>query len=264
MIQLMRFLTCCSFLIFLYSCNRGDDTLARTWIFQKAVYTEGATNFDVEAINPVQLSGASFLDLQEDGSYTSYFGTFDAGQWEENGDVLLLKPASASWMQVPFTIRKMRKGKLDLFYEPRQAIYTFRGYSNDVFTSSGDNPFSLQNNKWRLKPEQPESEAAISQRLRNHFRFFEVLFSWAHVTGQKTLNVNEQPGALRHYANGFELVHYSEQLPEWKACFYDTADVRKAYNQLYYLFYKEDLDWKDENRFVMFASAYRQMQQLLK
>ncbi len=250
--------------LFLSACNSRKEKLARTWLFQKAVFTEGRTDPIAEVVNPMNLGPSSFLNLQEDGSYTSYFGHYEQGSWQSKSDTLILNP-TGGWKIIPFQVRKNLNGKLELFYAPRQAIYTFNGYDHIEHASGLENPFSYSNNKWRQKPDHPESDREITERLKNHFRFYETYFAWADRLNASTIEVNNVPSPLKIYSNGFELTHYSIQPYEWQQCFYDTADVRKAYLKLYYLFYAEDLDWKEkEHRFKMFASAYRQLQQKLK
>ena len=248
----------------LVACENRQPSLSKVWLFRKAGFTEGQTDYNAEVINPMRLSSSSFINLEDDGKYTSYFGFYEQGTWDLKTDTLWLRP-SASPKLIPFIVREHDEEQLELFYEPRQAIYSFDGYENGQFESGLENPFSYSNNKWRLQPDAAESEMQITERLKNHFRFYETYFSWADKLDRTTINVNHVPSPLRLYGNGFELIHYSQQPEEWQRCFYDTADVRKAYNQLYYLFYREDIDWKEKDgRFKMFADAFRQLQQKLK
>jgi hypothetical protein len=252
------------FILFI-SCSQPQGKIDKAWIFQKAEYPDenAQTNYTAEVINPMKLSTESFLNLQADGKYTSFLGEFDQGEWELKDQKLILKPISG-WKLIPFDVQELKNGKLVLYYEPRAALYTFEGAEN-TFESGLDDPFSYSNNKWRMKPDRPESDAEILQRLKNHFRFYEKYFAWGHNSGQTVLNINGRASPFRFYGNGLQLVHYTNQPYEWKMLFYDTSDVKRAYLKVYDLFRRENFNWKESNdRFRMFESVFREMQKKIK
>src|ERR1700733_5403952 len=47
------------------------------------------------------------------------------------------------------------------------------------FSSTAENPFSKENNLWRIKAPAKETPEQLKERLRNHFKFWEVYFTWA-------------------------------------------------------------------------------------
>lgn len=242
------------------ACEEKQEPVNKAWIFQKVEFTEGETDYSVEAINPMNLDVSSFLDLQEGGKYTSYFGHFDQGEWELKHDTLLLKP-SGGWLIIPFKVQSNKNGKMQLFYNPRKAIYTFEGFENSVFNSGLENPFSYSNNKWRQKPETRESDEEIAARLKNHFRFYETYFRWGKSLDKERLLVNNFPGPLTIYGNALELIPSYRYSYSWQQCFYDTSDCNKAYEMLYYHMYSKEIKWPEtKNRFEWMISAFNQLQ----
>jgi hypothetical protein len=260
----MRFFLLFLFSILLYSCITRSERLDRAWLFTMAEYPDenAQTDYVADMINPMRLSQESFLNLQENGNYSSYLGSYEQGQWELKENRLILKP-SAGWKVIPFEVRSVNDGKMQLFYAPRAALYSFEGYDN-FFSRPSDDPFYYANNKWRIKAAHKESDREIKVRVRNHFRFFEKYLAWANGKNIMVSNISSIASPLRVYSNGFELVPYERQSYEWKELFYDTANTRTAYNTIYRLFREEKIEWKTkEPSFKMLELAFRQMQQMV-
>jgi len=75
------------------------------------------------------------------------------------------------------------------------------------------------------------------------------------------LDVRSTPSLLKMYGNGFQLQYYENLYPEWKNLFYDTADCRISYENVYYKMYQKNINWpKTKNRFERFVSAFQQLQ----
>jgi hypothetical protein len=248
-----------------FSCTLKKERLDRAWLFVRAEYPDenAGNDFVVDLVNPMDMSQESFLNLQEDGSYTSYFGSYEQGQWEIKENKLVLRPQSG-WKIIPFEVRSVDDGELQLYYRPRAAVYSFEGYENK-FSRPSDDPFYYRNNKWRIKAERPESDGEIKERLRNHFRFFEKYLAWAQGRNIRVGNISSIASPLRVYSNGFELVPFERQSYQWKELFYDTANARTAYDKIYRIFREEKIDWNTKvQSFKMLESAFQQMQQKLR
>jgi hypothetical protein len=204
-------------------------------------------------------SSASFLNLQPDGKFTSYFSAFDYGNWQLQDSTLLLINHTKG--RLFLEVKSLDDKHMVCINKSNQKVYPFKGFKN-LFNSDAESPFSLDNNRWRIKARHKESDAELSARLKNHFRWWEKYFSWGLNNKIKLLDIRSTASVLDMYANGFELQYYDNQFPEWKNTFYDTADCWRAYEMVYYLMYKKDIDWpKTENRFERFVSAFQQLQQ---
>jgi len=142
----------------------------------------------------------------------------------------------------------------------KRAVYRFSGLPND-FTATAQNPFSVENNQWRIKAKHKESDSELRARLKNHFSFWEKYFAWGLTGKIDYLDIRSTPSLLKMYGNGFQLEYYENLFPEWKNSFYDTADCRIAYEHLYYKMYEKNIKWPDtKNRFERFVAAFHQLQ----
>lgn len=249
--------------LLLSACESRRERMTRVWFFTVADFGDGGapTNYAADADNPMNLSPESFLNLQADGHYTSYFGRYDEGEWSLRENKVL-ELASGRGTRSSFDIEYAGRN-MKLYYAPRAARYTFQPYASAGDKEEG-NPFSHRNNYWRIKPAQKESDAQVRARLVNYFHYWELYFKWGEKSGLTTLTVNA-PGPLRLYGNGFELIPFEEEPYDWKNHFFDTADAHRAYDQLHGLVAKRLIQWPNtDNRFVMFASVFQQMQQQLR
>lgn len=240
-------------LLLLTGCLHRKSSLAKVWFF--TLYT-GNLNDSAYTLTP-----ASFLNLQKGGSYTSDFGTFEYGTWTRNKDTLHLSNGEHKTTDII----------IDYFSPPEMRIHadgmasaSFESQPSS-FTTSSENPFSKENNLWRVHATRKESDEEINKRLQNHLRFWELYFSWALNSGINSIDVRSTPTLIKIYGNGFALKPFTDLPPKWKSYFYDDADCRKANAMIKTVFDKHDIAWAHtDNKYKLFISAFQQLQQFLK
>jgi len=231
------------------SCN--PTSTARLWF-----YTHSLGNIDHNStLNPT-----SFLNLQKDGLYTKDFGTFEYGRWIKKNDQLWLTDSknTTSIMQIKYASAK----DLQLI-TGKNIIACFEAQPS--FSESNVDPFTLDNNKWRVRATHKESEQEIKERLRNHCKFWEAYFKWAMENEIEYVDVRSTPTPIKIYGNGFTLKDFAELPEAWRSYFYDIEDCKVANNLLYEIFQFKNISWPHtDNKYKMFLSAFQQMQQMLK
>ena len=143
------------------------------------------------------------------------------------------------------------------------SVYNFESQQGSS-SAPNQNPFSVVNNAWRIKAKKKESDSEIKYRLLNHFKFWEVYFTWALNNQIESIDVRSMPTPIKIYGNGFTLKPF-ETLPDaWKSYFFDEEDCRKANEKINFLFQHENIAWAHtDNKYKMFISAFQQMQQKL-
>jgi hypothetical protein len=239
-------------------CSRRK-VLSKVWF-----YTYDGSTDKTEAADLV-LTPVDFVNLQPDGEYTAHFGRFEVGKWELDGKYIVLKSTdkSSDKKVTHLKLEHIDKNEIILDIQPENryiSSYHFEG--TETGATNTVNPFSKENNLWRIKATHKESDQEITARLKNHFRYWEKYFEWGIKEDKKTLDVRSLPGPLKMYGNGFELVPLEDWAPEWKSNFYDIEDCRIAYNKLHYFFTYERIAWaKTDHKFKMFVSAFQQLQQ---
>jgi hypothetical protein len=252
-----------SVMILLVSCQTSSNekgTIEKVWLFSEVNFKEKESGQKKAKPEPYHLilSPESFIDLQKDGTYTSFLGRMDKGKWKVKDDKLILYNALHD---IVFDIVSAKNGLLKLYYPARNAEYIFEGFTNN-FTRPEDNPFSLVNNQWRFKAKHKESDEEIDARLKNHLLFHQKYFDWGAKEHEEGLYVNRTASPVDIYSNGFQLKQDGQLPYEWANLFYDKIDCRKAYERLYYVVALNKVDWpKSDNDFKKLASAFKQVQQ---
>ena len=251
----------CMALIFLSgSCTSKKNKLVNVWLYnEEPTADQIAEEKNYGSSAGATLTAANFIDLQSDGSYSSYLSSFEYGKWFFKDQKLILVNRSKKIRE--FVVNKVNEKEMICTDPMKDVVYRFTGSPNQ-FPSAGQNPFSPENNQWRSKAKHKESDAELRARLKNHFSFWEKYFAWGLENKISYLDVRSTPSILKMYGNGFELQYYEYLFPEWKNCFYDTTDSRLAYENLYYKMYEKNIKWPDtKNRFERFVSAFQQLQQ---
>jgi hypothetical protein len=244
--------------IVFFSCKTKDKpSFEKVWFYNDEFANEDV--FRYGASPEYGFSSASFMNLKPDGKFTSYLTAFDYGDWVLRDSTLILTNHNKG--KLVLDVKKLSVNQMLCVNKNSHKLYPFNGFPNAV-SSEAESPFSIRNNMWRVKANHKESNAEIQSRLKNHFKWWEKYFSWGLANKIQVLDVRSTASILNMYANGFELKYYDTQFPEWKNIFYDTTDCWKAYEMVYYLMYKKNINWpKTENRFESFVSAFKQLQQ---
>lgn len=258
----MRWIGLLLFVVIFISCNTGDKpSFEKVWIYDDDLSTKKQLEDVYRYGNTMEygFNAASFLNLGADGKFTSFFSAFDQGNWKLEDSTLVLTNHKKG--KLFLEVKKLDSKQMVCINKSNRKVYRFNGYNN-AFASDAESPFSIANNRWRIKASHKESDAELRSRLKNHFRWWEKYFSWGLNNKLKALDIRSTASVLNLYANGFELQYFDNQFPEWKNIFYDSANCWRAYEMVYYLLYKKDIDWpKTENRFEGFVSAFKQLQQ---
>ncbi len=241
-------------LIFLLITGSGcmllNDPLPHLWFY---TYSQGGESDSL--LNP-----ASFLELRKDGTYTRDFGRFDYGTWVYKDKVLHLNDrlgGTTNFNVFPVTSVSPKEMQLDL-----------GGGKAGFFESqplTAEDPFSGQNNQWRIPAGHKENEEQIKKRLYNHCQFWETYFTWALKNELSTIDVRSTPTAIKIYGNGFGLKPFEELPPRWKACFFDADDCRKANDMIQDIFQHSNIAWAHtDNKYKLFISAFQQLKRYLR
>jgi len=237
---------------FLAGCNPERPTIEKCWFY---IYeTEFKTH------NKSGLTAASFLCLQKDGSYTRDFGVFDFGSWTYNDNKLNL--SSRRNQSISLEMLSLKSDELAAVMDGEKINFDGRPLPSD---KSSENPFSLENNLWRIPAAKSENDDAIRQRLRAHCRFWELYFTWGLNMGLPTLDVRSTPTLFKIYGNGVTLKTLDEEPARWKSYFYDDDDSQKAYDILKRIFEKQEIALAHTaNKYKMFIGAFQQLELALK
>ena len=206
------------------------------------------------------LTATSFLSLYSNGTYTRDFGRFEYGKWTEENSLLTL--TNAANKKAEYILKYTWPDSLRLIAKNRTTA-NFEGQPK-LPSSSNEDPFSFQNNQWRINATHKESDKELLNRLIDHCRFWEMYFTWALKDKIDYLDVRSTPSLLKIYGNGFVLRLFENLSDEWKAYFFDEEDCRKANEMMKNVLTQKKIiiEHKDD-KYKMFISMFQQLQHLL-
>ncbi len=233
-------------------CVQRKPTVAKCWFY---TYQTDFDTKDDKGMNP-----ASFLCINKDGTYSRDFGTFDYGRWDQKEQVINL--VSQRNQSETLKIISLSENEMAVDINNEKINLDGQSLSSD---NPAENPFSMENNQWRIPAAQKENEQALRRRLSNHCRFWEVYFTWALKTHQETVDVRSTPTFIKIYGNGFTLKPVSDQPGRWKSYFFDEEDCQKAYEIMENIITRRDIALSHtDNKFKMFIGAFQQLERALK
>lgn len=237
------------FTIFIAGCTLNVNKPDKLWFYTYSSSSKGKTTL---------LTPVSFLSLEPNGSYTRDFGTFDYGTWRMKDNAIHLTNYKKEISILPINYFAGNEIK---FGTTNASIDNFESRPGS-FTNADENPFSKENNLWRIKAERKETEEEIKKRLLNHFRFWETYFTWALNNQIPTIDVRSTPTLIKIYGNGFTLKPYDKLPEQWRSYFFDEEDCRKANDMVQYIFENDNIAWPHtDDKYKMFISAFQQLYQ---
>ena len=115
--------------------------------------------------------------------------------------------------------------------------------AGEVHANMLNDPFHPVNNRWRIRPERPETDLAIYRRLKNCLLFF-ALYYRDHIKRQKeTISFEGLPAVFEWYNKGIGLPDVDEISDSWIECFYDRDEALKGYALLRKLIVDYEYVW---------------------
>lgn len=212
-------------------------------------------------VSPAQkLTPISFINLQADNTYTSYLENFDYGKWKFDGKKLVLTNNKKLSTALSVDYVDGKNMQLSSDGNPWDNFAAQEG----VFKTEDDDPWSLQNNRWRIPAAQKEDYAALQKRLINHCRFWEKYFTWANINHIDYIDVRSTPTPFMIYGNAFTIKDTTDLPAAWKSFFFDNADCVNAEYILAEAVSTNHIALPNaENRYILFISGFQQMQQAL-
>jgi hypothetical protein len=142
----------------------------------------------------------------------------------------------------------------------RKAYYQFLlKQSEEHYSNLFNDPYSKENNWWRIKPSQPESDEQIKKRVLNHLAFWQLLFHNADKNDAPYVSFNWFSSPLVIAANGVVMKFYDDVKNEWDENFYDSVQAHKGYEFMRKCFSKKIKYLQTDNKYLRDADIIKQL-----
>ncbi|QEC69395.1 hypothetical protein FRZ67_19580 [Panacibacter ginsenosidivorans] len=289
----MKKLFCCIIItISLAACKRdSSELLAGRWDFS-ALEMPGMPDFlyeikqtgDDNALTLKKFLLDNKLILRKDSTFDLVLlKQYIHGSWhyEAATKYLFLKDSSASNLDITihidsitgsrlifdideFALNKLvnRHAAINNYYDllfNKSYCQFYLDIDNDRYSDLKDDPYSIENNKWRIKPFQQETDKQIKQRVLNHLDFWQNLFTDAQEKDRTYVAYTWFDSPLVVAENGVKLEFYDEHKKEWDQNFYDSTDANKGYQMMRKCFSKKLKFMETEDKYKRHEDVIRQL-----
>ncbi|MBG9378596.1 hypothetical protein I5907_20355 [Panacibacter sp. DH6] len=129
----------------------------------------------------------------------------------------------------------------------------------DKYNDIKDDPYSIENNKWRIQPSAAESDAQIKDRVLNHLHFWKLLFADGQQFERPFISYNWFDSPLVVASNGVQLDFLYKHDKEWAQNFYDTAQAQRGYEMMDKGFDKKLKFMKTDNKYAKQEDMMKQL-----
>ena len=133
----------------------------------------------------------------------------------------------------------------------------------DKYSNLEDDPYSIYNNRWRVKPVTAETDQQIKERVLNHLGFWKLLFKDGQEFDRPYISYNWFDSPLVVAGNGVQLDYLYKHDKEWMQNFYDSAQAQKGYALMDKSFEQKIKFKKTDNKYEKQEDMVRQLMENL-
>lgn len=238
-----------------YSCDllHKNDDITGLW------------NFDDGGGDDNTLEQEGYLNLRTDKTFTFYQPYyFDYGRWTFDGhkivltserkhvlykktwelivtdkdkDVLKISfPFADEKDNMPEPIKTERRERIA--YKVRKNLFLRR---NELQFDADNDPFSIENSKWRMPADHEESCKEIKERLCGNLHHLSMLFYKYTQANTRSISWQHSPHPFVMGSNGIAMLQYGQEPVALSNIFYNYDNWGQAHDMMATLF-KEDID----------------------
>jgi hypothetical protein len=181
------------------------------------------------------------LRLYADGKYSHFaanFYNYGTWNWSDTTSLLTLMPKQGSPSIKPqlFAVEKLPSDQFKVKKIKKEGDIILREKNFSDFTGvdnvSKADPFSPENNTWRIKPTTSENTEQIKKRTKGYLEFLKLYYQYTIDNKVQQLTYGWYAAPLQmNYGNGVRMA-YSTEVKDWYACFYSEAEGIEAYKML--------------------------------
>jgi hypothetical protein len=100
------------------------------------------------------------------------------------------------------------------------------------YSSKKDDPYYVDNNRWRIRPRYSETDEQIKKRLKDCLHFYILFYKDNLERRDGIISFYGFPTCLKWYGGGIFMIKKADLADNWFACFYNKEQAMKAYNMM--------------------------------
>lgn len=197
--------------------------------------------------------------LYDDFTYTrNNRGFMEYGQWAYNDSrkIFLLKSSGGS--KDEYKIAAIGPDDMIVINSGIGSVtqLKFIGTSKK-YGDNKDDPYYIDNNRWRIKPKFSESDGEVRKRLKDCIHFYILFYRDNLVRESRQVSFYGFATCIKWYGGGIFMVKEKDLADNWYACFYNKEQAIKAYHMMEvvvikkYKWNKGNISWVKKNLEVL-------------
>jgi hypothetical protein len=125
------------------------------------------------------------------------------------------------------------------------------------YKNNSDDPYYIENNRWRIAPKVSETDEQIRQRLKSFINFHILFYKDNIERNSENISFYGFPTCVKWYGAGIGIINEDELPENWIDCFYNKAEAVKAQKMMKaviskkYNWPKENIGWVKKNLNVL-------------
>lgn len=231
------------FIIVFCACEPSkEERLKGTWLIANAQSDLGFEREEAQALTD-EFFGNSFLNLLPTGEANMLFGTnYFQGQWKLSSDrslIMLYNVGKNKKEDLVYSLHRVGSKDLVVTLRADSLIKTHildltMEFARDefVYEDSTQDVHSIQNNRWRIRPDAPETPEQIRERVKSCVHYLIIHLNNTLKRKQNIISMAGVISPVKLASNGIALKKEDELSPEWINIFYDSAQAHDAHEVL--------------------------------
>jgi hypothetical protein len=114
-----------------------------------------------------------------------------------------------------------------------------------VHKNPEEDPFYPSNNRWRIKPKKPETEAQIRGRIKSYVHFYSLFFLDNYLRQETDISFIGLPCCFIWYNGGIGIENEIDLDKTWLDCFYSEKQALQGYRSLVTILQSHTLKWPE-------------------
>lgn len=214
-------------LIYLDTAENMYNILCQAWVLEDDA--DGIEGMDENS--KFEVPYRSFYFSTEGSFVKNPRNTFDYGTWTfDNATKIITVNNTIDKTKDIYKIARLTDDELVLVNVGVNSSTNLKFISSGKrFQNAYDEPYLLENNRWRIKPKQKESDSAIHQRLKDNLRFFILFYKSVLAKDDKSVSFWGLPSCFKWYGGAIYLKREDELKENWIDCFYNKEQAMQAY-----------------------------------
>lgn len=202
-----------------------EEILSQGWVLEEDLENLTYSN-DPEGVYPFRCFylASDFTFIKDVRNFLEY------GFWEFNADAKKIILRHDDGSRDEYKIVKLAVDEL-VVINTGIASETQLKYVSEAkrYYRPANDPFHIDNNRWRIKPKKPETDEQLKKRLKDYLHFHILFYRDNLAKNAKTISFYGFPTCLKWYAGGIFIIKKEELAESWYKCFYNKDQAMKAY-----------------------------------